>query len=87
VKVIGGEDMFLKVLALLIVAVGALIVFGAKTIVEKYELDKRIKEDFENEMTEEEIINYKKQRAIVNIKTIGMIVALPGLVMVLFLFK
>jgi len=79
--------MFLKVLALLIVAVGALIVFGAKTIVEKYELDKRIKEDFENEMTEEEIINYKKQRAIVNIKTIGMIVALPGLVMVLFLFK
>ena len=79
--------MFLKVLALLIVAVGALIVFGAKTIVEKYELDKRIKEDFENEMTEEEIINYKKQRAIVNIKTIGKIVALPGLVMVLFLFK
>lgn len=87
VKVIGGEDMFLKVLAFLIIAVGAILVFGAKTIVEKRELDKKIMVDFENEMTEEEVTNYKKQRAVVNVKMIGMIVALPGLVMVLLLFK
>jgi len=77
----------LKILAFILVAIGAIVVYGAKAAVNKFELDKKVNISFENEMTEEEIANYKTQRAVINIKIIGMLIALPGLIMVLVLFK
>lgn len=77
----------LKILAFVLVAIGAISVYGAKTVVNKFELDKKIKVEFENEMTEEEIANYKNQRAVLNIKIAGMLIALPGLIIVLVFFR
>ena len=79
--------MFLKALALLFLIVGAVVTFGAKAIVEKYQLDKDVKINFDNELTEEEILKYKNQQAILKIKMIGMFICLPGVVLVLLLFK
>jgi len=79
--------MFLKALALLFLIVGAVVTFGAKAIVEKYQLDKDVKINFDNELTEEEILKYKNQQAVVKFKTIGMFICLPGVVLVLLLFK
>lgn len=77
----------LKILAFVLVAMGALAVYSAKAVVNKFELDKKVKVEFENEMTEEEIANYKTQRAVLNIKIVGMLIALPGLIIVLVLFR
>jgi hypothetical protein len=83
---LGGENM-LRILAFILVAMGAIAVYGAKAVVSKYELDKKVKVEFENEMTEEEITNYKTQRAVLNIKIAGMLIALPGLIIVLVFFR
>ncbi|MCX7708939.1 MAG: hypothetical protein N2484_03720 [Clostridia bacterium] len=78
---------FLKILAFLFLAAGFGIVFAARTIVKKYHLDQKSKCDFENEMTGEELQQYKVNKATVNVKMMGMLVALPGLILIVVLFK
>ncbi len=60
---------------------------GAKKIVAKFKLDEKAKCDFENEMSEEDLRDYKFNKAVVNIKMIGMVIMLPGFVCVLLAFK
>lgn len=79
--------MLLKALALLFIIVGAVVTFGAKKIVEMYKLDENVKISYENELSEEELIKYKNQQAVVKIKLIGMLICLPGIILVLLLFK
>lgn len=79
--------LYLKVIAFIFLVVGALMVYTARPIVSKFALDAGIKCDFENEMSEEELRDYKFKRAVVNFKMIGMLVILPGLIMVLMLYK
>lgn len=79
--------MFLKVLALLFIIVGAVVTFGSSKFVEMYKLDEKVKISYENELSEEELLKYKKQQAIVKVKMIGMVICLPGFILVLLLFK
>lgn len=76
-----------RILAFVFLVPGFGTVFGAGEIVKKFELDKKEKCNFENEMTEEELAEYKFTRASVNLKMIGMLIAIPGLVFVLLGFK
>lgn len=79
--------LLLKALGFFFIVAGALTVFGARWIVNKYSLDKNAKCDFENEMGEEEIKQYKLNKALVNIKLIGMAMTLPGIVIILIIFR
>lgn len=79
--------LYLKILAFILIAAGALLVFAARAIVEKYNLDENIKCEFEEELQEDELKIYKYNKATVNMKMIGMLVALPGFLMIVAIFK
>ena len=79
--------MFLKVIAVIFMVAGFGTVFASRVIVSKKELDKNIKVEFENEMNEEEIARYKLDKASVNVKMTGMLIALPGLVALFLALK
>jgi hypothetical protein len=81
-------DMFiLKVFAFLFLIAGFGTVFAAKSLVARYGLDQKVKCDFESEMTEDELKQYKFNRASVNLKMMGLLISIPGLVLVLIAFK
>ncbi|MCX7842186.1 MAG: hypothetical protein N2489_03830 [Clostridia bacterium] len=77
----------LKILGFISIAAGAVMVFGARSFVKKFRLDQSVKCDFENEFTEEELERYKFDKALVNYKMVGLLVALPGLVAVIYIYK
>jgi hypothetical protein len=67
--------------------VGFGMVFGAKSLVKKYDLDKKVNCNFEGELSEDEVQNYKLTKASVNVKMLGLLVSVPGLVFILLAFK
>ncbi|HHW48677.1 MAG TPA: hypothetical protein GXX14_08700 [Clostridiaceae bacterium] len=79
--------LVLKIFAFALLAAGALTVFGARWLVSKYNLDRNMKVEHEYEMSGEEIEQYKYNKAVINVKMLGMIILLPGLILLLVLFK
>lgn len=78
--------LLLRILAFVFLVPGAGLVFASREIVKRLELDKKQKCDFAHEMGEEELAQYKISKAIINLKVIGMLVAIPGVVLVLIAF-
>ncbi len=74
---------YIDIVAIFFIAMGAITAFGAKAIVKKFELNNRMTCDFENEMSEEELQEYFFNKAVVRCKMLGMIIALPGFIMLL----
>ena len=70
----------LKILAFVFLVPGIAAVLGAKWIVERYGLDRHAKCEYEDELSEEELKQYKQNKAVVNLKMLGMLTALPGFV-------
>lgn len=79
--------LILKILAFVFIVPGVFTVFAARWLVTKYKLDSKVKCAFEHEMGEEEVAQYKQNKAVVNLKMLGMLVALPGFIMILLLFR
>lgn len=79
--------MFLRILPFVFLIPGFFTVFLARFIVKKYNLDKNVKAEFEHEMTEEEYAQYKLNKALVNVKMMGMLIALPGLALLIITYK
>ncbi|GAE88896.1 hypothetical protein [Acetivibrio straminisolvens] len=79
--------IFLKILMLLSLVSGFATVFAAKAIVEKFNLKEKAKCDFENEITEEELEKYKFDKAVLSVKMTGMLIALPGLILLLIIYR
>lgn len=77
----------LEILSLAIMAVGFIIVYMSKAIVKKYNLAEKQTCEHEAEMTEEEVKDYKFTRAVFNIKILGLIITIPGLVLFLIYFR
>lgn len=77
----------LKILTFVFLIPGVIIVFSARWIVKKYELDKNVKCDYESEMSEDEILLYKNNKAVINVKMLGMLIALPGFIMAIIAFR
>jgi hypothetical protein len=77
----------LKISAFIFLIPGIIMVFGAKYFVKRLGLQKNMKCDFENEMTVEELEKYKYDRAVVNFKMYGMLVLLPGIIILLIAFR
>nr|WP_010251779.1 hypothetical protein [Acetivibrio cellulolyticus] len=79
--------LYLKVLALIFMISGFASVYLAKYIVNKYNLKERAVCSFEADLTEEELEEYKYNKAIVNVKIFGALVALPGVILILIVFS
>lgn len=77
----------LEILSLAIMVIGFVIVYMSKTIVKKYNLAEKQTCEHEAEMTEEEIKDYKYNRAVFNIKILGLVVSIPGLILFIVYFR
>lgn len=77
----------LEILSLVIMAIGFIIVYSAKVIVRKYDLAKKQTCEHEAEMTEQEVEEYKLNKAVFNIKILGMIVSIPGIILFILVFR
>lgn len=76
-QIIGVTDFF----------IGAVLVMFARTLVKRMGWGEKVSCDFEHEMTEQELLEYKNNKAVVNTKMIGMLISLPGLVIILYVFQ
>jgi UPF0716 family protein affecting phage T7 exclusion len=75
------------ILGIILSLSGALCVFMSPVISKKLNLSENVKCDFDKEMTEEEVHNYKEMKASVNVKMAGMLLLLPGLIIVLISYN
>lgn len=81
------QMLILKILAVVLLLAGFGTVLEAKTLVRKFKMDQNAKANFEHEMSDEELAQYKLTKATVNVKMIGMLIALPGIILTLLTFK
>lgn len=72
---------YVEVAGLMLMVPGFAVVYLAKIIVDKYRLNEKAVCDFEDELTEEELAEYKFNKAILNVKMMGMAISLPGLIL------
>ena len=64
---------------------GVVITYAARFIVEKYNLIETVK--FENELTEKEEADYRRDSAMLKVKIIGALVCLPGVLILFLIFR
>lgn len=79
--------MFLQVISILFILAGSVSVYFAPFIVRKYNLAERVSCEYESSMSEEELLDYKNSKAVFNVKILGMLLALPGVILVIIAFK
>ncbi len=70
-----------EILSLVIMAIGFAVVYSAKVIVKKLRLAEKQKCASEDQMTEEEVQNYKDNKATFNVKLMGLAISVPGLIL------
>ena len=78
---------FLQVLSILFFAIAALLVYSAGLIVKRFKLDEKVECGFEHSMDEGELAEYKYRKALVRVKMIGMVLAIPAIIMIFLVFK
>ena len=79
--------LIIKIIAVLFLIAGFATVYGSKYLVRKFNIDKNIKCSFEQEMTEEELEQYKFDKASINVKMMGMLLSAPGVILILIAFR
>lgn len=77
----------LKILGFVLLAIGAIISYGSKAIAERTSLIHRINVDEAWDFPPEELESYRRQKASVRIKLIGMMVLLPGVIMLIIAYR
>lgn len=78
-------ELFLKILGLILMTAGAAIVFAAKPICKGMDLAK--KQVIKLEADKGTIEKLKEQKAIMKIKLVGGAVFLPGMALIVYLFR
>ena len=79
--------LLFKFVGFLLIALGSAMSYGAGYFVKKFQLDQNSACDFEEELSDIELIEYKFNKALINLKTFGMLVLLPGVFFVYYGFK
>jgi hypothetical protein len=79
--------MGLRILAFVLLVIGAFIVYGAKIIIKATGFDKKVKipENFTFN-SDEERERYREQKALAVVKVYGLIFVVPGIVLVFIAF-
>ena len=78
-------NVFLQILGFILMICGVVITYAARFIVEKYNLIETVK--FENELTEKEEADYRRDSAMLKVKIIGALVCLPGVLILFLIFR
>ena len=73
----------IEILSLVLMAIGFITVYAAKAIVKKFDLAKKQTCEHEAEMTEQEVEEYKFNKAVFNINILGFLVATPGIALLI----
>lgn len=76
-----------RVLAILFILAGSVMVFGARVFVDRFQLQLKSTIDFEHQMDQEEMEQYKMTKAVVNFKMLGLLAALPGFIFIILGFR
>jgi len=79
--------MTLKIIAFALIIIGALINYEAKLIVRQMNLAEKIDASEAEELTGEELDQYKLTKAVARVKTIGFLIMLPGVFLVFYTFR
>jgi hypothetical protein len=82
-------EIILKIIGAVIAIAGLIVVYGAGRIVKAKKLDEKKKVDPERIalLDEEQVKKFKHDQAILDVKIAGVLIALPGFVLLLILFK
>ena len=78
------QIVFIVIASILIVA-GGVVGYGSKHWIKKYNMMEKIKPPYEDQMTEEEVENYKKMKANLNFKIVGLGMVFVG-AMLMYIF-
>ncbi|PYG87325.1 hypothetical protein LY28_02233 [Ruminiclostridium sufflavum DSM 19573] len=73
----------IDIIALAIIAVGFAAVLLSRAVVKKFDLVQRQHCKYAEELSEEELNEYKLNKAMFNIKITGIIITVPGLILLL----
>jgi len=76
-----------RILSLILIAAGAAITYSAKPIVVKLKLDEKTTADEAEELSEDKIKEYRFLKAMVRVKTAGLLLMLPGVFLALYAFR
>ena len=82
-------EIILKVIGGLLAVAGLVIIYAAAKIVEVRKLDEKKQIDPERvaNLDEEAIKKYKRDSAILDVKIRGVLIALPGFIIILIMFR
>jgi hypothetical protein len=73
----------LRVIGLILVVLGLILSYTSKIIVKKYDLAQNQTVKFADEMSEQEIEEYKRNKAIAKVKMVGILLIMPGIFFVM----
>ena len=77
----------LKIIGFMLIVIGAIINYGAKLIAKRMNLAERIKVDEAAELSEDALEEYKQTKAMVRVKVAGLLVLLPGVFLLFYLYR
>jgi hypothetical protein len=77
----------LKIIAFVLIAAGAFINYGAKLIVNRLKLADKMNASEAGEFSDEELEKYKMTKAIARVKVVGVLVMLPGVILIYIAFR
>ena len=73
----------IEIVALVIMAIGFVVVIASKAIVKKFNLAEKQECKYADQLSEEDLENYKSNKAMFNVKITGLVITIPGLVLLL----
>lgn len=84
-----ATEIIMKILGGLIAIAGLIVIYGAAKIVDFKKLDEKKQVDPERIATldEEQVKKFKRDAAILDVKIKGVLIAIPGFLVLLVMFK
>lgn len=82
-------EIILKIVGAILAVAGLVVIYGAPKIVDVRKLDEKKKVDPERIalLDEEQVKKFKRETAILDVKIKGLLIAIPGFLVLLILFR
>lgn len=77
----------LKIIGYVLVVIGAVINYGSSLVVNRFGVKNRVSVKEAEELSGEDLENYKMTKAKVRVKIIGVLVMLPGVIMLFIAYR
>lgn len=77
----------LKIIAFIIIGIGAFVTYGASLITKRIGLAEKMDVHEAEEFSAEELEKYRETKAIVRVKTMGFLIVLAGILLLYFALR